>query len=242
MNTILENKDKSLISEYKSKSYILIKINDVEELEINIKDIIKYSNVDNDLNFFDPLENYKSIVDKFEMNIIEYNNEYLDVQNISNYFVGLSENAISYLSDGINKSNSNNAKISMSHIELKHNNCFASLNDTLSLCKSYYVINIGRYIKNKIILKKENWYEELEYFLSNEPLNELDYRILYSEILFPDYFYKLFYKLLDEEITEKRIKELTKDIGYIENNLIEIHLLISKYTDIPKIEWLVRNN
>ena len=83
----------------KENDYIaLLKYNDINVDELNIKDVIKY-NIKDELNLekLDLIKEMEKKIDTLESEMTEYNKEYPIIQESLNYFIGLSENAIQML-------------------------------------------------------------------------------------------------------------------------------------------------
>ena len=83
----------------KENDYIaLLKYNDINVDELNIKDVIKY-NIKDELNLekLDLIKEMEKKIDTLESEMTEYNKEYPIIQESLNYFIGLSKNAIQML-------------------------------------------------------------------------------------------------------------------------------------------------
>lgn len=242
INEIVKNKNNSYISEYNKKEYVLIKVNDIEDVDINIKDIINYNIViENSVNkslFVNEIDEMKMEIDNYEKLISGYNREYSLVQQICNYYIGLAENAVSYLNDSIKELD--NKEYSLSHINIDSMKN-KILIDITNISYNYRLKDVSSYFRIKLI-NKESIEEEFEYIVSKYEFNEFDYRFLYSEIVYPKYFFNIINKIFNEKYKENVLNDLINSINENEIKLNNLFLLINNYCKIPSIWWLNDKN
>lgn len=238
VSELIETKNGKLSFEYKNNEYVIIKMPEMEKVKVNLKDILKYNiNVGNNFDFIkqDEYIYMTNLVDYFEEKMIGYSEEYPLLQTYFNYYVGLSENAISYLNNCI-KENSSLIIYSLSHKKIR--NCtLGEIVDITNITYNYRMKDIAEYIKYKII-NREEWYTEIESLFKSFNLNEFDYKFIYCSTIFPDYFYDLIQNIIDGDRKENEISDLVSNINYVESEISSLYNLISKYCKIPKIEWI----
>ena len=210
---------------------------EMEKVQISLKDILKYNiNIGNNFDFIkqDEYVYMTSLVDYYEDKMIGFSDEYPLIQMYFNYYVGLSENAISYLNDSMKD---NIEKIySLSHKKIK-NATIGELVDITNISYNYRMKDISEYIKYKI-LKKENWENEVLDFFKSGNLNDFDFKFIYCSVLFPNYFFDLVQSIIDGDNREDVLENITDNIRYNEMEFIKLYYLISKFCKIPKIEWI----
>lgn len=247
INTFVINKDKKFISINNNINYVLFKINYYSQDVMNVNDIIRFNNylsIDNisNLLYVNTLALMKDRVDMFEKQMIEYNNEYNIIVNSFNYYVGLAENAICYASDSI-RSNAldNSINYYISHSRLKNSLKSSSLYDPLTLVFDYKSRDLSHYIKINFF-NGINVLDELENIIKSGIFNSLELKMLYSKLLYPDYYFDLVEDIILNEKKEKHLSKYINLTEKYENYLFDIYIIINKYVNIPQIDWLINKN
>lgn len=243
INEILINKNNEYITEYEKKSYIVIKVKGIENIEIDIDDIIKY-NIELSKEVYtsieiDELNSMKKEIDKSEDQMTGYNKEYLLVQNVFNYYIGLAENAVSYLSDSIKETSIHDKSISHNYIDNELiNKC---LIDITNISYNYKLKDISEYFR-VLVINNSDWEETLYTFLNKFKLNEFDYRFLYAEIIYPRYFFYMLNEICNKNKCDKELDNMIKEIDNVEKRINELYIIINKYCKIPPIFWINEKN
>ncbi len=243
INEILINKNNEYVTEYEKKSYIIIKVKGIENIEIDINDIIKY-NTEISKEIYtsieiDELDSMKKEIDKSEEQMTGYNKEYLLVQNVFNYYIGLAENAVSYLSDSIKESNIHDKSIS--HIYIDNELINKCLIDITNISYNYKLKDVAEYLRI-ILINDLEWKKTLYKFLNRYKLKEFDYRFLYAEIIYPRYFFEIFNKIINKNKSNKELENMIKEIDNVEKRINELFIIINKYCKIPPIFWINEKN
>ena len=101
VHTFICTKEGKYYIEHEKTSYVLLRVNIEEKEEIDIYDIIKFNNLNitskNKSNNLLWIKRWEHTVDSFEREVGELNNDYPLLTSYFNYYVGLAENAISYV-------------------------------------------------------------------------------------------------------------------------------------------------
>ena len=147
-NEFILNKYNSFITPYNDKLYILIKEN-IKEHKINFNDILyiqnSTTNITNDKNLIrnNYIELWKNKIDFYEKEFYS-NNKYKIINDTLDYYIGLGENAITYLVNN----NVNVNKIVLSHRRINKNcNSFEFYNP-LNYIFDNRARDVADYIKN----------------------------------------------------------------------------------------------
>lgn len=237
IDEIILNINSSYISNINSDNYILIKRNEEDKhkniLFINEFDKLIKTNKKEELGYitYDILWSKK--VDYYESIVNEIKNDKL--KEYFDYFIGLSENAISYVKNTYLEEKDEYLTVAHKIISKDISNILNPFN----LIIDYEIRDIAQYTKvmffnNKVIHK------DLEIILSKNNYSGFLLRLLYARLLYTDYYFELIDSDLKENVSEEKVNNIIDKIDDYKAFLIEIHELISEYRKIPKIDWLYR--
>lgn len=229
VNTFILNNKKEYYTKRNNEYIILLKVNDRQQ-DVSVDYLNKFNNINNNLVQLDIKNKWKDEIDDLENKITELNKEYNIIQKSFNYYVGMSENAIQLIAE-YDLTNLN---------DISHNICLDTynvqeLNNPFTFVRGNRMFNISLFIKY-------NFFNGLlDYDLLDEILisitDENDEAILFSSLLYADYYFDYVKDILDlkknEECLEKyinKIKEYEKLLNYCQKFLKK-----SKY--IKLINW-----
>ena len=236
MSEVILNKDKNIITTYNNINYILLKINCNINKNITLEEIDYLSKtkiVNNIKSNWGLLWSKK--IDYLENLISENGKKYPQVVNSFNYFVGMSENAISYYN---NIEIDNNMMYYISHKVLRPTDKVDSLYNPLNIIYDYRVRDVAEYIKNSFWTDNHNIYNELNNYLykSNLSLNEV--KLLISRVLFPSFYFDLYEDIFNYNKDEKILNNIISRIDEYEEYLNSIIIYFKRFYPIDEIEWL----
>lgn len=237
-NEIINNRTNNYLTPYNKKYYILIKENVIEH-KINVNDILYMQNNTYDISFNKNLirnnwvELWKNKVDYYEK--INIKNKL--IINSFDYYIGLSENAISYLV---------NNEIKVNHVVLSHRR-ISSNRDSFDFYNplNYILDNRARDIADfiKILFFYENTNPEtilsLLYYLN---FSREEYILLYARLLYPTYYFdlidKIIYNYEDENILKSIINKTSSYVSLLKRIIYYINYELRM--NIPVIEWIIK--
>lgn len=244
IDKIILNKYNEILTEYNNNLYILTLINNktsIEDLIYNNKVLPTISNLSNikvpetkalERNNWEIL--WGNMIDYYEMQIGQNEKKYPLIRESLDYYIGMAENAISYLVNTkkeVKKENSDN-------MVLAHNNLNHSLFDPLNIIFDHKARDLAEYIKLSFFNNNKDIFKELdEYFFYNR-YSLYGIRVLYARVLYPSYYFKLYDKILRGENEEKELKPIISRINEYEDYLYNLSLYLNKYYDIPSVDWL----
>ncbi len=238
---IIINNKNDIISIIDNKYYILYKIliNNYNK-QIDIKDINYLTNIIINNNFntnWDILWSNK--IDYLEYQINQSGKKYPLIVESFSYFVGLSENAISYFKNTIlDIPKSNDATGVITHKKIDINNTLFNLYDPINIVIDYKIRDIAEYIKISFFKDNFNIFKQLNYYFSHNQLSIYLVRLLFARILYPSFYFNLYDEILTNKKEETEILKITKRISDYENYLYQIYLHLFKLYQIPEVEWL----
>ena len=236
IDKIILNKFNSPITKVKDILYVLILLKGNNNINLSI--ISNLASID--IPSFKSLERnnwevlWGNLIDYYEMQIGQNEKKYPLIRESFDYFVGMGENAISYLVNTKKevKPNFYDKKV------LSHNNLYNSLFDPLNIILDHKARDLAEYIKLSFFNNNQNIFKELdEYFYYNH-YSFYGMRILFARIIYPSFYFKLYDEILSKKKEEKELNSIIKRIDEYELYLFNIYFYLRKYYDIPMIEWL----
>lgn len=236
MSKIILNKDKNIITTYHNINYILLKINCNINKNITLEEIdylSKVKIVNNNKSNWGLLWSKK--IDYLEELISENGKKYPQVVNSFNYFIGLSENAISYYN---NIDIDNNMIYYISHKVLRPTDKVDSLYNPLNIIYDYRVRDVAEYIKNSFWTDNHNIYSELNNYLYKNNLSLNEVKLLISRVLFPSFYFDLYEDIFNYNKDEKILNNIISRIDEYEEYLNSIIIYFKRFYPIDEIEWL----
>mgnify|MGYP004454218509 FL=1 len=236
IDKIILNKYNAPLTKVNNTYYILIKTNERKELKLSI--ISNLSNIK--LPEIKSLERnnwevlWSNMIDYYESQIGQNEKKYPLIRESFDYFIGLGENAISYL---VNTKKEVQKEINDNKV-LSHNNLYNSLYDPLNLIIDHKSRDVAEYIKISFFKNNKNIFKELdEYFFYNR-YSLYGIRVLYARIIYPSFYFKLYDEIFREKKEEKELNKIISRVNEYEIYLKDIYLYLNKYYNIPSIEWL----
>ena len=236
MSEIILNKDKNIITTYHNINYILLKINCNINKNITLEEIdylSKVKIVNNNKSNWGLLWSKK--IDYLEELISENGKKYPQVVNSFNYFIGLSENAISYYN---NIDIDNNMMYYISHKVLRPTDKVYSLYNPWNIIYDYRVRDVAEYIKNSFWTDNHNIYNELNNYLYKNNLSLNEVKLLISRVLFPSFYFDLYEDIFNYNKDEKILNNIISRIDEYEEYLNSIIIYFKRFYPIDEIEWL----
>lgn len=236
IDKIILNKYNAPLTKVNNTYYILIKANERKELKLSI--ISNLSNIK--LPEIKSLERnnwevlWSNMIDYYESQIGQNEKKYPLIRESFDYFIGLGENAISYL---VNTKKEVQKEINDNKV-LSHNSLYNSLYDPLNIIIDHKSRDVAEYIKISFFKNNKNIFKELdEYFFYNR-YSLYGIRVLYARIIYPSFYFKLYDEIFREKKEEKELNKIINRINEYEIYLKDIYLYLNKYYNIPNIEWL----
>lgn len=188
------NKNNEIMTKYKDKYIILLKLNDIDE-NINLEYLKIFNKNINNINEINIIDEWTKQID---LNEIEMKEQYKD------YYIGLAEIALSML-----KNNQGNELKVIGHNIKFENISKEELNNPLNFVIVDNIYSLANYIKYKYFIKKIN-YNEIEIIIKDLK-NEHEKNRFLSYMIYPNYYFESKNK---EKIVKKH-KEYEKMIIFL---------------------------
>ena len=240
VHEIIINKFNEPISVMSNENYVLLRVyvNDIKKIDIN--DIIYMLNENVDLSGLKSLlrTNWVSLwsskVDYIEYQMGHLIKKYPFLNNTIDYYLGLCENAITYIKN-LKMFSDYKIPIGISHKRIIKDATLFDLYNPLNLIIDYKVRNIAEYLKDAFF-KDEDVNYILNIVFKNFWFDKLNLSLLVARLLYPSYYFDLFEEIIDKELDENIIFPLTKKSSKYE----EFIDLIIKNCNLQNLQWLSR--
>lgn len=246
VHSFIINRFNSYITKVGDNNYILLKINSNKEEQVSFIDLcnnlntFRLNNTNSKLYRNNWGELWSKKIDYFEYQIKELGKDKQIVINSFSYYVGLAENAISY----VNKINkvigiSNEDNITLSHRRIFYPNTFLNYLNPLSFIFDLEVRDVAESIKVGFF-NNENSLLDLQTFLKMKRLSKYSYHMLYARLLYPSYYFDLYENIMNNNESEEKLINVIKRVDDYERFLKLAYNEISIYTNLERIDWLLK--
>lgn len=234
---IILNIENSIITHVQNYSYILIK---KTSKKVDIEDIIKkpsyllatkkiYKNIDRSNWLF----LWSEKIDYIEYQLMHLDKEYPLLRNSMNYFIGMAENAISYVYNTYHSLQPRHDSIVISHKRIKD----IEFNNPLNLIIDYRGRDIAEYLKY-IFFNNDYDYIKIKNLLGQLNLDQFSCQLIYGRLLFPTYYFDKYDEIISNNLAEEEILSILKRIEEYEDYIINIYMIINQFFKIDRVDWL----
>ena len=242
---LILNKFGKFITNIYEANYILLRsIGDIYE-EYDIKDMIQINNRllvnPNKRNLYRNswAKLWSDKIDYFEYQIHELGKDKELILDSFSYYIGLGENAISYVNNTNKKYHGNNQdRICLSHRRIKYPNYKLNYLNPLSFIFDLEVRDIAEYIKSAFF----EGVDALSYLretlkITNFSIYSLE--LLYARLLYPTYYFDIYESIMNKGESEEKLIPIIEKADDYEEFLRFAYLEINKYAPIEGISWLL---
>lgn len=176
-----------------------------------------------------------------KIDYFEYQKSYIKIKypilySSLDYYIGLSENAISYFyatNSYLKKDNADVLVVARRRINLDD----FSFYNPLNLVIDHKARDVAEYLKYLFI--KDNYsYDLIDEILDNINFSSYQFSLLMARLLFPSFYFDLYEDIINGYSKEERIVSILKRSSEYENYIRYIYFFINKKRSILKIDWL----
>lgn len=248
VHKVLINRNNSFLTKVGEYNYILFAVSNLSE-EYDIFDMVKISEKlvlnNNKSNLY--RNNWGTLwsekIDYFEYQVRELSIEKDVVKNSFSYYVGMAENAISYVNNTNMKYGGDAYRIVLSHRRVFYPNYKLNYLNPLSFVFDLEVRDIAEYLKAMFFKKDISFcLDELSSYLKIRHLSLYEYQMLYARLLYPTYYFDVYESVMNKNGDEEQLVNIIKKCDSYEEFLKKTYLEISKYAKIDKIEWIINQH
>lgn len=243
---IILNRLGNVLTKVGDNYYILLKLNANKDEEINFITICEYidklklNSTNSKLYRNNWGDLWSKKIDYFEYQIKELGKDKPIILDSFSYYIGLAENAICY----VNKINrvigiSDNDNIVLSHRRVFYPNTNLNYLNPLSFIFDLEVRDIAGYLKIEFFNGEDSMLD-LKTYLKIKKLTPYSYHMLYARLLYPSYYFDIYEDVMNNGIDEEKLIPIINKVGDYEMFLKEAYYEISKYTNLERIDWLLK--
>lgn len=240
VHTFIANKNGNFYVESNEIKYVLLRVNTNEKEELDLHEIIKFNNLEikvesESTNVF-WIKRWENTIDSFENQVVELNKEYPELLSVFDYYVGLAENAISY----VNNIKLDNNILYLSHKRIKVPITSGMLYNPLGFIFDYKVRDLAEYIKENFFYYNLDEEGLMKFIDENTKYFDLnDIKLLYGRLLYPTYYFDLFENILNKEREEKELKKIISLSKNYELFLKDLYNNLKIKYNIEPVDWIV---
>ncbi len=245
---IIINRFNNIITNVQNINYILLKtIGDITK-EFEINDMLKINNMlilnssKSKLyrNQWGSLWSAK--LDYFEYQISELGKDKNLILDTFSYYLGLGENAVSYVNEINNKYRPNqDDRICLSHKRIKVPNYKLNYLNPFSFIMDYEVRDLASYIKSAFFAN-EDALSYLKELLKIKRFTIYSYSLFYARLLYPTYYFDIYEDIMRGKRDEDDLIPIVDKAQDYEIFLKDAYMEICKYAPIDRVEWLLKEN
>lgn len=247
VHELILNKDKSIITVVNGISYVLIKLCKYKNDKVFLNDINYIQNMtvniecDKSLVRNDWIKLWSEKIDYYEYQISQVGKKYPLLCDSLSYFIGMGENAISYLVNNLDSKS--NVNLVVSHKRIYQERGSLNFYDPLNFVVDSRVRDVAEFIKETFYNKTLNLYDLKSYFnMAN--LNKNEYILLLGRLLFPTYYFDIYDDIINNGKSEELVINIIDRTDEYESLLNTIYkfILYEKKVRLEPIEWLQDKN
>ena len=239
IDNIILNRYGNPITKVNNSFYVLILSNNRNNFTLaDISNMANVSDINNQP--LDKLERnnweilWANKIDYFEMQVHENAKKYPLIRESFDYFIGLSENAISYLVN-------TKREVSPTIYDMKvisHNSLDNSFYDPSNIILDHKARDVAEYIKMSFFNNNLNIFKELEEYFHYNYYSIYGIRVLFARILYPSFYFDLYDGIISGKNDEKQLNMIIDKINDYEIYLYNVYLFLKRFYDIPMVDWL----
>ena len=244
VHEIIPNKNGNVVSIVDNVPYVLYKVYINKDKKITLDELTFMSQYDvvgvDSLkrNEWDTL--WGTRIDYLEYQINQMGKKYPILVDSFSYFVGMAENAISYVKNTIIETK----KEELDKDVISHSKVYDSINsiyDPLNIIIDYKSRDVSEYIKASFFLNNKKIFEELDVYFSKNYYSFYGIRLLFGRVVYPSFYFDLYDNVILGNVKESEVLNITSRTVEYEAYLIEIYYYLRKFYNIPMIDWLTND-
>ncbi len=247
VHEIILNNENKIATYVNNTPYVLMEIYINKEARINLSDVCYINNnsvgieCDRILNRYDWVTLWETKNDYFEAQINEISKKYPNLCNYANYYIGLAENAISYVKQA-NKIE-DTTLISICHKRINSNDDLFELYNPLRYIYDFRIRDICEYIKSSFFNNENAYNIVIEYFKNNY-ISYKEALLFYGRLLYPSYFFDLYDDIVNKDLNENLIENIAVKSEEYEIFLNNVYFFLTKIYNkyIPAVDWLIKKS
>ena len=234
----INNCNKSYISKINGEKYILLLTKGIINNTITLNDILSFNknNIIIKKSNIDLIKLWSKKIDYLEYQISELGKEYNEILNSFSFFIGLAENAITFIDE--NNINFNNIRISLSHIRIPYNEIALNFYNPINIREDYVIRDSAEYLKSKV-LYTDYIINDVKMMIKKFNIDEI--KLFYARLLFPSLYFDELEKILVDKKDSSNINIYIDKLNNYINLLKDTYYEIKKDISIDIPNWIIKN-
>lgn len=240
------NNQKSYITLFEQKKYVLLEMPLNIEEEYNVLDMVRFadqlviSSKKSILYRNQWAELWSSKADYFEYQIRQLGKDKPIILNSFSYYIGLMENAIAYVNNTTKKYQlSVNERITLQRKRVVFPNIALNYFNPIHYVIDIEVRDIASYFKSLFFNSYEDLFIEVNAYLKKRKLGIYGYQLLYARLLYPSFYFDIYEKIMEGELEESALIPVINKVDEYELFLKDIYRILSEYAPIERVEWIL---
>lgn len=239
LNNIIPNKYNSPLTSIENTSYVLIENKIHSTISLPAISNISNTQIPN-TDFVKNLERtgweilWGNKIDYYEKQVAENNKKYPLIRESFDYFIGMGENAITYL---VNTKLETKPTVYDNKVP-SHNSIYHSLYDPSNIILDHKARDLAEYIKYSFWNNNQNIFQELNEYFSHNYFSIYGIRVLFSRILYPSFYFDLYDQIIIGKREEKELNKIISRINEYEYYLYNVYIYLSRFYNLPEINWI----
>lgn len=246
VHEIIPNKDNYIVTTINNIPYILYKTYIHKEKNFNLQELTHLSNYIYDYDETLKRDNWNILwakkIDYLEYQINQTGKKFPILVDSFSYFVGLAENAISYVKNTELETRKEQSDIGViSHRKIKNCNNSNCIYDPQNIVIDHKSRDLAEYIKLSFFNNNKYIFNELDEYFKSNYMSIYGIRILFARIIYPSFYFDLYEEIIQNIKKESEILNITNKINEYEEYIKNIFYYLKRFYNIPEIEWLKKS-
>lgn len=233
---IIYNQNNEIITIVNGKKYILIKLYNNSNETINLPIIRAYNleiNTDKKCNWFNLWCNK---VDYYEYHISQNGKKYPLLKKCFDYYIGLTETAISL----VKSIDISSISMFINHDRININTTLSEFYNPLNFLIDVKIRDVCEYFKSAFFSNKKNIIKEIETYLVTDNISNEEAILFLARIIYPSYFYDTYDLIIQNQKQESDLYFYINKNKEFEIFLKDILILLKQKYNVPIIEWIIK--
>lgn len=233
---IIYNQNNEIITIVNGKKYILIKLYNNSNETINLPIIRAYNleiNTDKKCNWFNLWCNK---VDYYEYHISQNGKKYPLLKKCFDYYIGLTETAISL----VKSIDISSISMFVNHDRININTTLSEFYNPLNFLIDVKIRDVCEYFKSAFFSNKKNIIKEIETYLVTDNISNEEAILFLARIIYPSYFYDTYDLIIQNQKQESDLYFYINKNKEFEIFLKDILILLKQKYNVPIIEWIIK--
>ena len=242
VNEIISNKSGNVITYVNSVPYVLMRVFININKPIVLSEVSYMSNVrvsySNSL-----MRSNWAVLWSNKIDYLEYHHEqnyqkYPILSDSFDYFVGMAENAVSYIGYILNNIKPEGSDIGVISHDILIDDTIYSLYNPLNIIIDHKARDLAEYIKLSFFRDNFSIFDELDEYFKHNYYSLYGISLVVARLLYPSFYFEMYDGVVSNRINEADVLKITSRTCEYEKYLSDVLSYLKKYYDIKEIEWL----